>query len=57
MRERGLTLLDVQFMTQHLRRFGATEIPRAEYEQQLRRAIALPRSLTDTPTQRETVET
>ena len=57
MRDRGFTLLDVQFMTQHLRRFGATEIPRAEYEQRLRRALALPCSLTDTPTQPETVET
>jgi leucyl/phenylalanyl-tRNA--protein transferase len=57
MRERGFALLDVQFMTQHLRQFGATEIPRAEYEQRLLRALALPCSLTDTPTQPETVET
>ena len=39
MRERGFALLDVQFMTEHLRRFGAVEIPRAEYEQRLERAL------------------
>ena len=57
MRKRGFALLDVQFVTRHLRRFGATEIPRAEYERRLRRALVLPCSLTDTPTQPETVET
>jgi leucyl/phenylalanyl-tRNA--protein transferase len=31
MRERGFTLLDVQFTTEHLARFGAIEIPREEY--------------------------
>ncbi len=39
MRERGFALLDVQFMTEHLRRFGAVEIPRAEYEQRLELAL------------------
>ena len=47
MRERKFVLLDVQFMTEHLRRFGAVEIPRDRYEQRLRRAIQLPRTLTD----------
>ena len=47
MRERKYVLLDVQFMTEHLRRFGAVEIPRDRYEQRLRRAIQLPRTLTD----------
>ena len=42
MRERGLVLLDVQFMTDHLRRFGAIEIRRSEYERRLAEAIRLP---------------
>lgn len=46
---RGLELLDVQFMTAHLARFGATEIPRAEYERRLARAIRLDRSFVDRP--------
>lgn len=41
MRERGYALLDTQFMTEHLRQFGTTEIPRAEYEKRLRKAIQL----------------
>lgn len=41
MRERGFVLLDVQFMTDHLRSLGATEVPRAEYEQRLGAAIEL----------------
>lgn len=47
MRERKFVLLDLQFMTEHLRRFGATEISRNKYEQRLRRAIELPRTLAD----------
>jgi len=39
---RGFTLLDVQFRTRHLDRFGAVEIPRGEYERQLHEAIGLP---------------
>ncbi|MGB2987341.1 MAG: leucyl/phenylalanyl-tRNA--protein transferase [Phycisphaerae bacterium] len=42
MRGRGFVLLDVQFMTEHLRRFGAVEIPSAEYGRQLQRALVLP---------------
>jgi leucyl/phenylalanyl-tRNA--protein transferase len=42
LRERGFVLLDVQFMTEHLRRLGAVEIPRKEYERRLREAIELP---------------
>ena len=38
---RGFTLLDVQFVTNHLRRFGAVEIPRDEYERRLDAAIRL----------------
>jgi leucyl/phenylalanyl-tRNA--protein transferase len=35
----GFTLLDTQFMTEHLRRFGAEEIPRAEYQRRLQNAL------------------
>ncbi len=31
----GFTLLDTQFVTEHLRRFGAAEIPRSDYLRQL----------------------
>ena len=43
LRARGFTLLDVQYLTPHLARFGAVEIPRAEYERRLAAALALPR--------------
>lgn len=49
MREREFTLLDVQFMTDHLRQFGAVEIPRVEYESRLRQAVQLPCSFVDHP--------
>ncbi len=39
MRQRGMTLLDVQFMTEHLRSFGAVEIARRDYERRLRDAV------------------
>ncbi len=35
----GFVLLDAQFMTDHLRQFGAQEIPRAEYRRRLARAM------------------
>lgn len=38
----GYGLLDTQFVTQHLSRFGAVEIPREEYRRQLNEAIGLP---------------
>jgi leucyl/phenylalanyl-tRNA--protein transferase len=38
----GYLLLDTQFVTPHLQRFGAIEISRAEYRQRLARAIAVP---------------
>ena len=47
LRERGFTLFDVQFMTSHLARFGAREIPRAEYLDQLESALQLPVSFID----------
>jgi leucyl/phenylalanyl-tRNA---protein transferase len=39
LREQGFLLLDVQFMTDHLHRFGAVEISNARYQQYLRRAL------------------
>ena len=38
----GFTLLDTQFITDHLARFGAMEIPRDAYRQRLGAAIATP---------------
>jgi leucyl/phenylalanyl-tRNA--protein transferase len=38
----GYELLDTQFVTEHLARFGATEIPRAQYLRRLSRALKLP---------------
>ena len=49
MKERGFVLLDVQFVTEHLHRFGAKEIRRGDYERRLRWAILLPRSFVDAP--------
>lgn len=42
LRARGFVLHDVQFLTAHLAALGATEIPRAEYERRLQRAVLLP---------------
>ena len=39
LQERGFLLLDIQFMTEHLRQFGAVEISRHEYQQRLRQAL------------------
>ena len=39
LRARGFTLLDVQYLTPHLARFGATEIPFRDYYDLLRRAL------------------
>jgi leucyl/phenylalanyl-tRNA---protein transferase len=47
--QRGFTLLDVQFMTEHLRQFGAVEIRRREYLRRLAPALALRCSFEDTP--------
>ncbi len=47
MRSRDFTLLDIQFLTEHLERFGAVEIPRRTYLRRLRQAIALDTSLPD----------
>lgn len=42
LRERGYVLHDTQFVTPHLARLGAREIPRVAYERRLARAIAMP---------------
>ncbi|MFQ5414841.1 MAG: leucyl/phenylalanyl-tRNA--protein transferase [Phycisphaerae bacterium] len=47
MRERGFALLDVQFATDHLRRFGAREIPRGVYLRRLADALRVQCSFID----------
>ena len=42
MKSGGFLLLDTQWVTPHLARFGAVEIPRADYLRQLETAIAAP---------------
>lgn len=39
LRERGFILLDTQFTTDHLKRFGAIDVPRARYEKLLEEAL------------------
>ncbi len=41
MRMNGFTLLDVQFQTDHLQKFGVVEIPREEYLRRIAAAIKL----------------
>lgn len=41
MRMRGLVLLDAQFVTSHLERFGGTSISRKKYMQRLEHALSL----------------
>ena len=47
LRDRGFVLLDTQFLTEHLARFGAVEIPRNEYLLLLHHALQLERTFTD----------
>ncbi len=42
LKERGYRLLDTQFTTEHLKTFGAIDVPKAEYELMLANAMALP---------------
>lgn len=42
LRHGGYELLDTQFVTKHLSRFGTIEIPREEYRQRLNQALAKP---------------
>ena len=41
LRERGFTLLDMQFLTPHLASLGGIEIPRAEYHERLSDALGV----------------
>jgi leucyl/phenylalanyl-tRNA--protein transferase len=43
LRARKFALLDTQWVTPHLRQFGAIEIPRSQYLKLLGRAVELPR--------------
>lgn len=45
MKARGFVLLDCQFMTDHLKKFGALDIPQAEYLARLQKAIEMDVSL------------
>jgi leucyl/phenylalanyl-tRNA--protein transferase len=45
-------LLDIQYMTDHLRRFGAIEVSDADYQERLARAIRTPARFDD-PEKRE----
>ena len=40
LRERGFQLFDIQFLNDHTARLGAVEIPRREYLERLRAALA-----------------
>ena len=44
LRRGGFRLLDAQFQTDHLARFGAVEIPQADYKARLAAALAVPAS-------------
>lgn len=48
LQERRFTLCDIQFTTPHLEQFGATLIPREEYERRLQAALQLSRNF-DSP--------
>ncbi len=47
LRSRGYMLLDAQFMTPHLKQFGAIQIPREEYLRRLAAAIRVETSFLD----------
>ena len=42
LRSRGYALLDTQWVTEHLRQFGAREVPRSHYLELLERSLTLP---------------
>lgn len=42
LRERGFVLLDTQFTTEHLKRFGAIDVPRDDYSEMLAEALEGP---------------
>ncbi len=45
----GFTLLDTQFITNHLTRFGATEVPRNAYHEMLAEAVEVPARFNASP--------
>ncbi len=47
LRNRGFELLDTQFQTPHLARFGTKEVARREYLRLLKHAVRLPRTFLD----------
>lgn len=47
LRNRGFVLLDTQFTTEHLKGFGAIDVPRARYEKLLEEAIRVKTEFTD----------
>lgn len=47
MRTHGFSLLDTQYVTPHLERFGAIEVPRTAYRRLLAAALVLPCRFTD----------
>jgi leucyl/phenylalanyl-tRNA--protein transferase len=53
LRAGGFSLLDSQFITRHLRRFGAVEIPRGEYRQRLAEALKQNAEFMTTPRRAE----
>ena len=42
LKKNGFRLLDTQFTTEHLKTFGAIDVPKADYEDMLARAVASP---------------
>ena len=53
----GYVLCDTQFLTSHLARFGAVEIPKAEYKARLSRALEVPAHwVADLPAERIAAE-
>ena len=42
LREKGFLLLDTQFTTEHLKTFGAIDVPKLDYEAMLSKAVASP---------------
>lgn len=42
LKQRGFRLLDTQFTTEHLKTFGAIDVPKADYESMLAKALASP---------------
>ncbi len=47
MMERGFSLLDTQYLTPHLERFGAREIPHSEYMKRLEKSLTINCSFID----------